>query len=149
MIPTPSGTRVWLAAGVTDMRKGFAALAAQALPQLRHPQVQRAEARLQLAVAIAVAPGLPAVAALVAAGADHALDVVLHQQLQHRLGDGAQEVPVILLLQQLDQRQGGSVIGVSIGPWLKSANSTIADALDGHPGSHRRRGAKFHHDLGR
>ena len=30
MIPTPSGTRVWLAAGVTDMRKGFAALAAQA-----------------------------------------------------------------------------------------------------------------------
>jgi len=27
-----------------------------------------------------------------------------------------------------------SVIGVSIGPWLKSANSTITDALDGHPG---------------
>lgn len=30
MIPVPSPTRVWLAAGVTDMRKGFAALAAQA-----------------------------------------------------------------------------------------------------------------------
>ena len=30
MIPVPSNTRVWLAAGVTDMRKGFAALAAQA-----------------------------------------------------------------------------------------------------------------------
>ncbi|PSR15144.1 IS66 family insertion sequence hypothetical protein [filamentous cyanobacterium CCP3] len=28
MIPVPSGTRVWLAAGVTDMRKGFAGLAA-------------------------------------------------------------------------------------------------------------------------
>ena len=42
-----------------------------------------------------------------------------------------------------------SVIGVSIGPWLKSANTTIADALDGYPGSHRRRGAKFHHELGR
>ncbi len=30
MIPVPAITRVWLAAGVTDMRKGFAALAAQA-----------------------------------------------------------------------------------------------------------------------
>jgi transposase len=35
VIPTPSGTRVWLAAGVTDMRKGFAALAAQAEATLR------------------------------------------------------------------------------------------------------------------
>lgn len=30
MIPVPANTRVWLAAGITDMRKGFAALAAQA-----------------------------------------------------------------------------------------------------------------------
>jgi len=30
MIPVPSNTRVWLAAGVTDMRKGFNSLAAQA-----------------------------------------------------------------------------------------------------------------------
>jgi len=30
MIGLPSGTRVWLAAGVTDMRKGFDSLAAQA-----------------------------------------------------------------------------------------------------------------------
>ncbi len=29
MIPVPSNTRVWLAAGVTDMRRGFATLAAQ------------------------------------------------------------------------------------------------------------------------
>jgi transposase len=35
MIPTPNGTKVWLAAGVTDMRKGFAALAAQAEATLR------------------------------------------------------------------------------------------------------------------
>ena len=42
-----------------------------------------------------------------------------------------------------------SVIGVSIGPWLKSANSTIADALDGHPGLHRRRALNLHHVLGR
>lgn len=30
MIPVPANTKVWLAAGVTDMRKGFASLAAQA-----------------------------------------------------------------------------------------------------------------------
>ncbi|NHF74923.1 MULTISPECIES: IS66 family insertion sequence element accessory protein TnpB [Alphaproteobacteria] len=30
MIPVPANTRVWLAAGVTDMRKGFPSLAAQA-----------------------------------------------------------------------------------------------------------------------
>ena len=30
MIPVPSNTRVWLAAGVTDMRRGFSLLAAQA-----------------------------------------------------------------------------------------------------------------------
>lgn len=29
MIPVPSNTRVWLAAGVTDMRRGFDTLAAQ------------------------------------------------------------------------------------------------------------------------
>ena len=30
MIPVPSSTRVWLASGVTDMRKGFPGFAAQA-----------------------------------------------------------------------------------------------------------------------
>ena len=30
MIPVPGTTKVWLAAGVTDMRRGFTALAAQA-----------------------------------------------------------------------------------------------------------------------
>ena len=30
MIPVPSNTQVWLAAGVTDMRRGFNTLAAQA-----------------------------------------------------------------------------------------------------------------------
>ena len=30
MIPVPANTRVWLAAGVTDMRCGFITLAAQA-----------------------------------------------------------------------------------------------------------------------
>ena len=35
MIPVPAQTRVWLAAGVTDMRKGFASLAALAEGVLR------------------------------------------------------------------------------------------------------------------
>ncbi len=35
MIPVPSGTRVWLSAGVTDMRKGFASLALLAEGVLR------------------------------------------------------------------------------------------------------------------
>ncbi len=30
MIPVPSNTRVWIAAGVTDMRRGFNTLAAKA-----------------------------------------------------------------------------------------------------------------------
>ena len=35
MIPVPMNSQVWLAAGVTDMRKRFAALAAQARQALR------------------------------------------------------------------------------------------------------------------
>ena len=35
MIPVPSNTRVWLAAGVTDMRRGFNTLAAQAEAALK------------------------------------------------------------------------------------------------------------------
>ena len=35
MIPIPAGARVWLAAGVTDMRRGFATLAAQAEATLK------------------------------------------------------------------------------------------------------------------
>ena len=35
MIPVPLNTQVWLAAGVTDMRKGFASLAAQAEQTMR------------------------------------------------------------------------------------------------------------------
>ena len=35
MIPVPSNTRIWLAAGVTDMRRGFNTLAAQAQTVLK------------------------------------------------------------------------------------------------------------------
>lgn len=37
MIPVPSNTQVWLAAGVTDMRRGFNTLAAQAQQVLEDP----------------------------------------------------------------------------------------------------------------
>jgi transposase len=35
MIPVPASTRIWLAGGVTDMRKGFVGLSAQAATVLR------------------------------------------------------------------------------------------------------------------
>jgi transposase len=35
MIPVPASTRIWLAGGVTDMRKGFVGLSAQAEKVLR------------------------------------------------------------------------------------------------------------------
>ena len=35
MIPVPTGVRVWLATGHTDMRKGFASLALQVQEMLR------------------------------------------------------------------------------------------------------------------
>ena len=35
MIPVPSNTRIWLAAGVTDMRRGFDGLAAQTVQVLK------------------------------------------------------------------------------------------------------------------
>ena len=35
MIPVPANTRIWLAAGVTDMRRGFNTLAAQAQSVLK------------------------------------------------------------------------------------------------------------------
>ena len=87
----------------------------------------------ELAVPVAVAQGEPAIAALVATRADHTLDVVLHQQLKHRLRHGSKKVTIVLLLQKLNQRHAG-VGHRGPGPWLKSANSTITGTLDGHPG---------------
>jgi hypothetical protein len=75
------------------------------LPQLWDAQLQCAEPGVEGALAIAVAPGGPLAAALVAPGADHPLDVGLHQQLQHRLGHGSQKIAITGLLQQLGQHQ--------------------------------------------
>ena len=42
MIPVPMNAQVWLAAGVTDMRKGFATLAAQAEQTAQAEQMAQA-----------------------------------------------------------------------------------------------------------
>ena len=58
---------------------------------------------MEAAVAEPVAVGQPLVAAFVAAGADPALDIGLHQQLQHRFGGRSQEILATALRQQLGQ----------------------------------------------
>jgi site-specific DNA recombinase len=75
------------------------------LPELGDAQLHRAEAGVEGAVPIAVAPVQPLAGALVAPRADQALHVGLHQDLQHRLGDAAQEVAVSGLRQKLGQWQ--------------------------------------------
>ena len=60
---------------------------------------------VERAVAIPVAVVQPLGRALVPSGADQALGVALHQDLQHRFRDGAQEVAVAGLLQPLGQEQ--------------------------------------------
>lgn len=76
---------------------------AAALPQLRHPQVQRAQTSVESAVPISVAPGRAITAAFMPPGADQAIDISLHYQLKDGLGDGAQEVALIVLGQKLGQ----------------------------------------------
>ena len=46
MIPVPANTRVWLAAGVTDMRRGFTTLAAPGGDSAEAGPVRRAHVRL-------------------------------------------------------------------------------------------------------
>jgi len=79
------------------------------LAQLRDAQLERSEARVEAALAVAVAVIEPIGAALVPAGADQPFDIGFHQDLQHCLRHGSQEIAVAALLQQLGQRH--SVIG--------------------------------------
>ena len=74
-----------------------------ALPQLRHSQVQRAQTGIESALSIPVPPSGAFAAALMPAGADQPVDIALHDQLQHRLGDRAKEVALIVLGQKLGQ----------------------------------------------
>jgi hypothetical protein len=68
------------------------------LPQLRDAQAERTEPGIKGPVAIAIAVIQPVGAAFVASRADQTLDIGFHQQLQHRLGDRAQEIAVLALL---------------------------------------------------
>ncbi|EFZ39362.1 putative transposase [Escherichia coli EPECa14] len=40
MIPLPSGTKIWLVAGITDMRNGFNGLAAKVQTTLKDDDVR-------------------------------------------------------------------------------------------------------------
>jgi hypothetical protein len=105
------------------------------------------------AIAIAVPPGRALAATLVTPGADHALHIGLHQQLQHRLRHGAQEISLSGLLQQLSKRQ--SLLGHRVLSRLgvKRCNSTLAAEPDGRPSYtaalHRGVPTNLHHQRGR
>jgi hypothetical protein len=72
--------------------------------QLRDLEVERAQPGIQAAVAVAVAPGTALAGSLVAAGADEAVDIGLHEDLQHAFSDAAQEIAVSGLRHQLGKR---------------------------------------------
>jgi hypothetical protein len=76
-----------------------------ALPELGHPQLQGPEPGVERAVAVAVAVVQAVGGTLVAPRPDQAFHIRLHQQLQHGLRHGAQEVGLAGLLQQLDEWQ--------------------------------------------
>ena len=73
-------------------------------PELGDLQVERTEARIEAAVAVAIAPGRAVTGALVPPRADHAVDIGFHDQLQHALGDAAQENAISGLRHQLGKR---------------------------------------------
>ena len=60
-----------------------------ALPQLRHPKVQRAQTGVESALSIPVTPGRAFAAALMPTGADDAFHIGLHDQLQDGLGNAS------------------------------------------------------------
>lgn len=73
------------------------------MPQFRDLEVQRAQARVESTLSIAVAPGRPVFGPLVTSSSDHAFDIGFHDHLKDRLGDGAQKITLILLLQELNK----------------------------------------------
>ena len=71
---------------------------------LRDLQVQRAQPRVEGALALAVAPGLAGLTPFIAASADQAVDIGLHDQLQDALGNGAQKIGIAALRGKLGER---------------------------------------------
>jgi hypothetical protein len=118
-----------LLAGLARLQEGREV---RPLAQLRDAQLERADAGVEGAGAMAVAVVEPLGRPFVPAGADHALDVGLHQELQHRLGDRTQEVAVVGLLQQLHPCH--ALLGHRILRrfQVKRSNSTLAERSDDH-----------------
>jgi hypothetical protein len=98
----------------------------------------------------------------VPASADQPFNIGFHQDLQHRLRHGSQEISIAALLQQLGQRH--SVVGHRVLGQLgvKRRNSTLAALPGDHLSLTRAPGSKFwgippdarlppnfHHDQGR
>ncbi len=79
------------------------------LAQLGDAELQGAQPGVERPLPVAITVVEPLGRALVPAGADQALHIGLHQELQHGLGHGPQEVALAGLLQQL--RQWQSVLG--------------------------------------
>ena len=73
------------------------------MAQLRDSELKRPDPRVERPVTMAVAIVEPLGGPLVAASTDQALDIGFHQNLQHRLRHGSQEVALAALLQQLGQ----------------------------------------------
>ncbi len=113
-------------------------------------------------IAVAIAPVQALGGAFVPAGADQALDIRLHQNLEHRFRHRSQEIALTALPQQVGQ--GHCLFGhrVLSGFGVKPCNSTLAARSDDHlaprrapggmdsgrpPGAHRP--PNFHHDRGR
>jgi hypothetical protein len=98
--------RKWLTLDHSDQRllRGLARLQEAReiapLPELGHFQVQRAQTGIESALSIPVAPGRALIGPLVLAGADQALDIGFHDQLQNSLGDRTQKVAAVLLCEK-------------------------------------------------
>lgn len=105
---------------------------------LRDFQVQRAQPGVERPVSVAIAPGLPGLAALVAPGPDQAIDIGLHDQLQHALGNRPQKIRSAALRGKLCANLS-SVIGFSVSVRSKSRNSTFSNGPGAHTGSGQKR----------
>ena len=64
---------------------------------------RRGETGIERALTIPVPPCRSFAAALVAPSTDQAVDIGLHDQLQHRLGDSAKEIALVMLGHKLGQ----------------------------------------------
>ena len=73
------------------------------MAQLRDFKIERAEPRLQIALAKAIALRRARLAAFVTRGADKVLDVLLHQPLQNRFGEILQKVAAAALANEIEK----------------------------------------------